>query len=63
MKTLACDQCEKTFEAETFEGWFKLMKAHYASDHADIMADMMKNYTKEDGEKWMKKYKAQFEAL
>ncbi len=60
MKTLSCDMCDTTFDAETFEAWFKQMMPHYMADHADVM-EASKNKTKEDGEKWMAEAKKRFE--
>ena len=60
MKTLSCDICETTFDAETFEEWFQQMMPHYMVDHADVM-EASKNKTKEDGEKWMAAAKQRFE--
>lgn len=60
MKTLSCDMCEATFDAESFEEWFKQMMPHYMAEHADIM-EASKNKTKEDGGKWMAAAKKRFE--
>ena len=60
MKTLACDMCETSFSAETFDDWFSQMKDHYMSDHADIMAANA-NKTKEEGMQWMADMKKKFE--
>lgn len=60
MKTLSCDICDTTFDAETFEEWFKQMMPHYMADHADFM-EASKDKTKEDGEKWMAAAKKRFE--
>jgi hypothetical protein len=54
--------CQKTFSAETFDGWFEQMKEHYMSDHADFMATAA-NKSPEEGKKWMADMKAKFEAL
>ena len=59
MKTLSCDMCDKAFSAETFDEWFELMKGHYMSDHADMMASNA-NKSKEEGMKWMADMKANF---
>ncbi len=61
MKTLSCDMCDTTFDAETFEAWFDKMLIHYMADHADIV-EAGKDKTKEDGEKWMAESKARFDA-
>ena len=61
MKTLTCDVCSKDFSAETFEGWFKEMQAHYTADHADVMAAMA-GRSKSEGEQWIADAKARFEA-
>lgn len=61
MKTLPCDVCGRGLSAETFEGWFKQMYAHYATDHADVMAGMA-GKPKSEGEQWMANAKARFEA-
>lgn len=62
MKTQSCDMCNKEFSAETFDDWFKQMRSHYMSDHADVMAKNS-NKSKEEGMKWMADMKAKFEAL
>ena len=62
MKKLNCDQCDKSFSAETFDEWFGLMKEHYMSDHADIMAANASK-SKEEGMAWMAEMKARFDAL
>jgi hypothetical protein len=62
MKSMSCDLCDKEFSAETFEAWFELMKPHYMSDHADVMAQN-KDKTKEDGMKWMSDMKSKFESI
>ena len=62
MKSAQCDQCDQVFHAETFQGWFKQMHAHYTGDHADILKEMMATGTKEDGERWMAEARARFEA-
>lgn len=61
MKTMSCDQCDKEFSAEAFDGWFEQMKKHYMSEHADFMAQSA-NKSKEEGMKWMADMKAKFEA-
>ena len=60
MKTLKCDLCEVTAEAETFEAWMEALKPHYFVAHANVMKDSSK--TKQDMEKWMTENKARFEA-
>jgi hypothetical protein len=62
MKTMACDQCEQTFSADSFEDWFEQAKHHYMSDHADLMAANASK-SKEEGLAWMANMKAKFEAL
>lgn len=61
MKTLSCDLCETTFDAETFEDWFEQMKPHYMSDHADFMKEAA-NKTPEEGMKWMEDNRKRFAA-
>lgn len=61
MKTLSCDLCDRTFDAESFEDWFEQMKPHYMAEHADFMAEAA-NKSKEEGMKWMADNKARFEA-
>lgn len=60
MKTLKCDLCEVTAEAETFEVWMKNLMPHYMQVHADVMNDPSK--TKEDQQNWMVDNKARFDA-
>lgn len=60
MKTLKCDLCEVAATGETFEEWLAALHPHYASAHAEVMANP--NHTKEDMQKWMAKNKARFEA-
>lgn len=61
MKTLSCDICDTTFEAATFEDWFKQMQGHYMREHADFMKEAASK-TPEEGMKWMADNKARFEA-
>ena len=61
MKTLKCDICDTSFEAENFEAWFKAMHSHYMTTHADIMK-AMGDKPKEEGEKWMAEAKKRFES-
>ena len=58
MKTLKCDLCEVTAQAETFEEWMKALHPHYMEAHANVM----KNGNKAEGEKWMAENKARFDA-
>lgn len=37
MKTLSCDLCDATAEAESFEGWMKALMPHYQKAHQDVM--------------------------
>jgi len=62
MKSMKCDICDDSFEAEDFDGWFKQMFAHYNQDHADVMKGM-EGKPKEEGERWMADAKAKFNAL
>ena len=62
MKALPCDVCAQGISAETFDDWFKLMQAHYMSEHADVMASMA-GKPKGEGMKWMAEMRAKFEAL
>ena len=62
MKAMACDQCDKTFSADSFEDWFEQMKNHYMAAHADIMSANA-GKSKEEGMAWMAEMKARFEAL
>jgi hypothetical protein len=57
---MACDLCDATFSAESFDKWCELMKAHYMSTHADFMSE---NNSKEEGKRWMETMKAKFESL
>jgi hypothetical protein len=59
MKTLKCDLCEATAQAETFEEWMKVLKPHYMQAHAEMMDP---SHTKEDMGNWMTQNKARFEA-
>ncbi len=58
MKTLKCDLCEVTAEGETFEEWMKALQPHYMEAHADVVRD----HSEGDREKWMAENKARFEA-
>ena len=58
MKTLKCDLCEVTAKGETFEEWMKALQPHYMKAHADVVKD----HSEEDREKWMAENKARFEA-
>lgn len=58
MKTLKFDLCEVTAEGKTFEEWMKALQPHYMEVHADVI----KNATEADHEKWMAENKARFEA-
>ncbi len=60
MKTLSCDLCDVSFDAETFEQWFQQMLSHYKSDHADFMAAAA-DKPKEEGAKWMAEARARFD--
>jgi hypothetical protein len=61
MKTLSCDQCETEFSAADFEGWTKLVQAHYIAEHMDYM---MKNATATPADiaKWFADARARFDA-
>jgi hypothetical protein len=64
MKSLKCDICEFEAQGETFDDWFKAMRAHYSAEHADWMKAMAgKPEAKEEGEKWMAKARAKFDAV
>ena len=41
MKSMKCDMCDASFEAENFEGWMEQMKSHYAEAHQDVMQGKM----------------------
>lgn len=60
MKTLSCDQCDTTFDADTFDDWFKQMQGHYMVAHVDVM---MANagISKEELTTWMDDAKKRFE--
>ncbi len=38
MKSMKCDACEATFQAEDFSGWMEQMKGHYAEAHQDVLS-------------------------
>ncbi len=59
MKTLTCDLCDHEAQGETFEEWMKALHPHYMETHADVI----KNASKEDHEKWMLENKARFDAV
>lgn len=60
MKSMQCDRCESSFQAETFQDWFQQMIPHYKENHPEVMEN---NKSKEEGEKWMANAKAKFESL
>ena len=62
MKSMKCDICEESFEAEDFDGWFNQMFAHYNDAHADVMKEM-EGRPREEGEQWMADARAKFESL
>lgn len=62
MKNLPCDVCGEDCQAASFQDWFGQMLAHWKAHHQTEMADMEKNYSKEDGEKWIADHQAAFEA-
>lgn len=64
MKTLSCDLCETTAQAETFEEWMGKMKSHYAEAHQDFMKQQSTGTDEEKKagmQKWMAENKARFE--
>jgi hypothetical protein len=62
MKTLKCDRCEFSAEAQDFDVWTKIMHGHWLADHADVMKEMQeKPKAKEEGEKWMADMRKLFE--
>lgn len=65
MKTLSCDLCDTTAEAETFEGWMKALMPHYMEAHADVMKKHEENPEagKAAQQVWMKENMARWEAV
>ncbi len=64
MKTLKCDLCDTTKEAETFEAWMEAMMPHYMEAHADFMKEHGEKSEEEQKklhDKWMVDMKAKFE--
>ncbi len=65
MKTLKCDMCETTAEAETFEQWMEKMMPHYQDAHAEMMqkmSEMTEEEQKASKAKWMEEMNAKFES-
>ncbi len=61
MKTLTCEICGADIQGENFDAWFKASQAHWMTEHANVMKEMMTK-PKEEGVKWMEEAKNKFEA-
>lgn len=61
MKTLLCHVCGKPVEGTTFEDWLQSMHAHYRAEHAELMAAMA-GKPSEEGEKWRREARTEFDA-
>ena len=58
MKILNCDLCDHKAQGGTFEEWMKALRPHYMEAHADVVKDG----SEEQREKWMSDNKARFDA-
>jgi hypothetical protein len=66
MKSMKCDMCKVSFDAEAFDAWVEQMKPHYAGAHADLMqssADLSKEQQMKKMSEWMDAARARFDAL
>ena len=66
MKSMNCDLCDASYEAENFEGWTEQMKTHYAEAHQEVMqgkADLSPAEKQQEMMQWMNKARDRFMSL
>jgi hypothetical protein len=66
MKSMKCDVCEATFQADDFSGWMEQMKGHYVEAHKDVMSSEDTGSMEQNMQKmlaWMNEMKAKWETV
>jgi hypothetical protein len=56
MKTIQCQHCEETFQAETKEEMLNILYSHYMETHADVIP----NASEEDKKAWMVRFEKEW---